>query len=46
VAGAQRAPRALWFAVIGVFLVMASGAERLQEQVVAMLPGVSAGLMS
>jgi hypothetical protein len=41
------APGGLWFAVIGVFLVMAAGAERLQEQVVTMFTGVTAGeLMS
>ncbi len=36
------APGGLWFAVIGVFLVMAAGAERLQEQVVTMFTGISA----
>jgi len=41
------APGGLWFAVIGAFLVIAAGAERLQEQVVTMFTGVSAGkLMS
>jgi Zn-dependent protease/predicted transcriptional regulator len=37
----------LWFAVIGVFLVAAAGAERLHEQVVVTFTGVSAAeLMS
>jgi Zn-dependent protease/predicted transcriptional regulator len=41
------APGGLWFAVIGVFLVMAAGAERLQEQVMTMLTGIpAASLMS
>jgi Zn-dependent protease len=37
------APGGLWFAVIGVFLVIAANAERLQEQVVSAFTGVSAG---
>ncbi|MGO9882946.1 MAG: site-2 protease family protein [Solirubrobacteraceae bacterium] len=37
------APGGLWFAVIGVFLVIAAGAERVQQQVVSMFTGVSAG---
>jgi CBS domain-containing protein len=37
------APGGLWFAVIGLFLIAAAGAERVQEQVVAMFTGVSAG---
>ena len=36
------APGGLWFAVIGVFLVVAANAERLQEQVVATFTGVRA----
>lgn len=41
------APTGLWFAVIGVFLIMASTAERLQEQVLDTLKGMRAGeLMS
>jgi Zn-dependent protease len=40
-------PGGLWFAVIGMFLVAAAGAERVQEQVVALLTGVRVGdLMS
>ena len=33
-------PGGLWFAVIGGFLIAAAGAERVQEQVVALLTGV------
>ena len=33
-------PGGLWFAVIGMFLVAAASAERVQEQVVALLSGV------
>ena len=33
-------PGGLWFAVIGTFLVAAASAERVQEQVVALLSGV------
>jgi Zn-dependent protease len=41
------APSGLWFALIGVFLVVAAGAERIQEQVMTAFTGVSAGeLMS
>ncbi len=36
------APGGLWFALIGVFLVVAANAERLQEQVVMTFTGVSA----
>jgi Zn-dependent protease/predicted transcriptional regulator len=36
------APGGLWFVVIGVFLVVAANAERLQEQVVATFTGVRA----
>ena len=36
------APGGLWFAVIGVFLVVAANAERLQEQVVTTFTGVRA----
>jgi Zn-dependent protease/predicted transcriptional regulator len=36
------APGGLWLAVIGVFLVAAASAERLQEQVVTTFTGVSA----
>ena len=40
-------PAGLWLAVIGLFLVTAASAERLQEQVVSAFTGVSAGeLMS
>ncbi len=41
------APGGLWFALIGVFLVIAANAERTQQQVVTTFTGVSAGeLMS
>ena len=41
------APGALWFALIGVFLVIAANAERLEEQVVRTFTGVPAAeLMS
>jgi CBS domain-containing protein len=41
------APGGLWFAVIGVFLVAAANAERLQQQLVTTFTGVPAGeLMS
>jgi len=41
------APSGLWLAVVGMFLVIAAGAEQRQEQVVAMFTGVAAGeLMS
>ena len=33
-------PGGLWFAVIGIFLVAAASAERVEEQVVALLSGV------
>ena len=36
------APGGLWFALIGVFLVVAANAERLQEQVVTTFTGVHA----
>ena len=36
------APGGLWFALIGVFLVVAANAERLQEQVVSTFTGVHA----
>ncbi len=37
----------LWFAVIGVFIVLAAGGERMQEQIVVAFAGVTAGeLMS
>ena len=36
------APGGLWFALIGVFLVIAASAERLQEQVVTTFTGVHA----
>ena len=36
-------PGGLWFAVVGVFVMVAASAERMQEQVVAMLTGVSVG---
>jgi len=36
------APGGLWFAVIGVFLVMAATAERVQEQVLTTFTGVCA----
>ena len=36
-------PSGLWFALIGVFVIAAASAERMQEQVVAMFTGVSAG---
>jgi CBS domain-containing protein len=40
-------PGGLWFAVIGMFLVAAASAERVQEQVAALLTGVRVGdLMS
>ncbi|MGZ4325073.1 MAG: site-2 protease family protein [Solirubrobacteraceae bacterium] len=41
------APGGLWFALIGMFLVIAANAERMQEEVVAAFTGVCAGeLMS
>ena len=40
------APGGLWFALIGVFLVVAANAERLQEQVVTTFTGVHQELMS
>ena len=41
------APGGLWFALIGVFLVIAANAERTQQRVVTTFTGVSAGeLMS
>jgi Zn-dependent protease len=41
------APGGLWFALIGVFLVIAANAERVQEQIVTTFTGISAGeLMS
>ena len=41
------APGGLWFALIGVFLVIAANAERMQEQVMTAFTGVCAGeLMS
>ncbi len=41
------APGGLWFALIGVFLVIAANAERTQQQVVTTFTGVCAGeLMS
>ncbi len=36
------APGGLWFALIGGFLVMAAGAERLQERVMTVLTGIPA----
>jgi CBS domain-containing protein len=36
-------PGGLWFALIGLFVIAAANAERIQEQAVAMLTGVSAG---
>jgi Zn-dependent protease/CBS domain-containing protein len=36
-------PGGLWFAVIGVFVIAAASAERMQERVVATFTGVSAG---
>jgi Zn-dependent protease len=38
----QGAPDGLWFALIGVFLVVAANAERIHEQVVTTLTGVQA----
>ena len=38
-------PGGLWFALIGGFVIAAASAERVQEQVVAMFTGVSAGAL-
>ena len=39
------APGGLWFALIGVFLVIAANAERMQEQVMTAFTGVCAGAL-